>query len=48
MMHEPIKLTERTRYIMRPKPIDRVNDVTYLWSQYDRHFGGQDRRTVRS
>jgi len=24
------------------------NDVTYLWSQYDRHFVGQDRRTVRS
>jgi len=26
----------------------RRNDVTYLWSQYDRHFVGQDRRTVRS
>ena len=24
------------------------NDVTYLWSQYDRHFVGQDRRTLRS
>jgi len=24
------------------------NDVTYLWSQYDRHFVGQHRRTVRS
>jgi len=24
------------------------NDVTYLWSLYDRHFVGQDRRTVRS
>jgi len=23
------------------------NDVTYLWSQYDRHFVGQHRRTVR-
>ena len=22
------------------------NDVTYLWSQYDRHFVGQQRRTV--
>ena len=24
------------------------NDVTYLRSQYDRHFAGQHRRTVRS
>jgi len=24
------------------------NDVIYLWSQYDRHFVGQHRRTVRS
>ena len=24
------------------------NDVTYLWPQYDRHFAGQDSRTVRS
>ena len=28
--------------------IHRVNDVTYLWSHYDRHFVGQHRRTVRS
>ena len=24
------------------------NDITYLWPQYDRHFVGQDRRTVHS
>jgi len=32
------------------KIIDRVKwrHVTYPWSQYDRHFVGQDRRTVRS
>jgi len=24
------------------------NDVTHLWSQHDRHFVGQDHRTVRS
>jgi len=24
------------------------NDVTYLWSQYNRHFVGQHRRTVCS
>jgi len=28
--------------------IDRVKYITYLWSQYGRHFVGQDRRTVCS
>jgi len=39
--HSNMKLRKPTVYI-------GWNDVTYLWSQYDRHFVGQDRRTVRS
>ena len=38
-------LIEHKVELTRREPIDRV---TYLWLQYDRHFVGQYRRTVRS
>jgi len=46
----PINTNSYKNLTFLPFEIEYIgwNDVTYLWSQYDRHFVRQHRRTARS